>query len=292
MRAVDEHISIALNYYAGQLADHFNCDVVSYTGSIYPAAVTRYREEIEALKGTAARSQDHSKDQLVIVLTSPGGVVETVEKLVQITRHHYADVSFVVPDMAMSAGTVWCMSGDRIWMDYTSSLGPIDPQVQSASGNFVPALGYLDKVDEFIRRSQAGALTTAELVMLKGVDLAELRRYEQARELSITLLKQWLVRYKFKNWTAHRTTNPGTPVTQQEKESRAEQIAKELASNSRWHSHGRMISMPTLKDDLRLEIDDFSLIPNLRASARMYHALLTEYLERSNLPMYVHSARS
>lgn len=291
MRAVDEHISIALNYYAGQLSDYFESDVVSYTGSIYPAAVTRYREEIEALKGAPQRGEKHSKLKLIIVLTSPGGVVETVEKLVQITRHHYDDVSFVVPDMAMSAGTVWCMSGDRIWMDYTSSLGPIDPQVQTANGNFVPALGYLDKVQEFIQRSQAGQLTTAELVMLKGIDLAELRRYEQARELSITLLKQWLVRYKFKNWTHHRTTNAGNAVTQQEKEGRAEQIAKDLASNSRWHSHGRMISMQTLKNDLRLEIDDFSLIPNLRTPARMYHALLTEYVERSNMPMFVHSSR-
>ena len=27
----------------------------------------------------------------------------------------------------MSAGTIWCMSADKIFMDYSSSLGPIDP---------------------------------------------------------------------------------------------------------------------------------------------------------------------
>ena len=148
MQAVDQHITYALNHYSGQLENHFQCDVISYMGPIHPMALTRYREVIEAVKKAPKILADHKLEKLVIVLTTPGGIVETVEKMVEMTRHHYSDVSFVVPDMAMSAGTVWCMSGDRIWMDYASSLGPIDPQVQSqtANGAFVPALGYLDRV--------------------------------------------------------------------------------------------------------------------------------------------------
>ena len=47
----------------------------------------------------------------------------------------------------MSAGTILCMSGDKIFMDYASILGPIDPQVPTPdTGDYVPALGYLDKV--------------------------------------------------------------------------------------------------------------------------------------------------
>lgn len=52
----------------------------------------------------------------------------------------------MVPDCAMSAGTIFCMAGDKIWMGYYSSLGPIDPQVFNGK-NWVPALGYLDKVE-------------------------------------------------------------------------------------------------------------------------------------------------
>lgn len=33
-----------------------------------------------------------------------------------------------------------------------SVLGPIDPQVKNKEGNFVPALGYLDKVNELIEK--------------------------------------------------------------------------------------------------------------------------------------------
>lgn len=66
-----------------------------------------------------------------------------VEKMVEIIRNKYQKVYFVVPDYAMSAGTIFCMSGEKIYMDYSSSLGPIDPQVYNGK-EFVPALAYLD----------------------------------------------------------------------------------------------------------------------------------------------------
>ena len=91
------------------------------------------------------------------------------------------------------------MSGDEIWMDYFSVLGPIDPQVQNKDGRFVPALGYLDKVNELIEKAKNNTLTNAEFLILRDFDLAELRHYEQAKELTITLLKRWLAKYKFKN---------------------------------------------------------------------------------------------
>lgn len=293
MQAVDQHITYALNHYAAQLEGHFQCDLISYMGPIHPMALIRYREVIEALKRAQVKPEGHDPDKLVIVLTTPGGIVETVEKMVEMTRHHYSDVSFVIPDMAMSAGTVWCMSGDRIWMDYASSMGPIDPQVQSqtANGGFVPALGYLDKVNEFIEKANNNNLSAAEVIMLKGLDLAELHRFEQARDLSISLLKQWLVAYKFKNWTNHRTNNPGAPVTEQEKEARAEQIARDLTNNNRWHSHGRMIGMKTLQTVLKLEIDDYSQLAVLRDNVKIYNTLLSEYLERQSYPMIIHSPR-
>lgn len=293
MQAVDQHISRAINQYAERLESHFHCDVIAYMGPIYPYALTSYREVIETLKAAQPKPPGHQTDLLVIVLTTVGGVVETVEKMVQITRHHYQDVSFIVPDMAMSAGTVWCMSGDRIWMDYASSLGPIDPQVQSSNGTggLVPALGYLEKVEEFVEKANNNRLSAAEVVMLKGLDLAELHRFEQAKDLSISLLRQWLVTYKFKNWLFHRTNNPETPVTQVEKESRADQIARNLMDNKKWHSHGRMIGMTTLKHDLRLEIDDYTDVPEVRDNVRVYNSLLAESMDRQGLPLIIHSAR-
>lgn len=77
------------------------------------------------------------------------------------------------------------MSGDNVLMDYFSVLSPIDPQVQNKDGKWVAALGYLDKVNELIEKARSkdvdNQLTQAEFLILKDIDLAELRGYEQAK---------------------------------------------------------------------------------------------------------------
>ncbi len=162
--------------------------------------------------------------------------------MVEIIRANYKEVFFVVPDVAMSAGTILCMAGDRIYMDYSSSLGPIDPQVYNGT-EWVPALGYLDKVEQLLEKAGAGTLTNAEFLILQNQDLALVSRDEQARDLTVTLLKKWLVQYKFRNWKEHESDSQrkGQPVTRAGKEERAEEIARTLADNKLWHSHGRMI---------------------------------------------------
>ena len=90
----------------------------------------------------------------------------------------------------MSAGTLFALSGDKIYMDYSSSLGPVDPQVHNGT-DWVPALGYLDQVEKMIQKSAKGELTDAEALVLKGLDPAMLSKFEQARNLTITLLEKW-----------------------------------------------------------------------------------------------------
>lgn len=261
------------------------CDVIHCYGEIRPALVPQFRDVVEKL---AAR--DGKRGAIGICLTTPGGQAEVVEKLVEIVRHHYDHVYFIVPRMAMSAGTIFCMAGDKIYMDYSSSLGPIDPQVPDREGKYlVPAQGYLDKVAELVEKSRTGDLTPAEYVLFEKQDLAMLRFYEQARDLSITLLKQWLTRYKFKDWAAHRTTNPGAPVTAADKEQRAQEIATLLSNNGHWYSHGRFIGMSTLRDALRLEIDDFGVDRDLQDAVRRYSDVLSDYLNRLGIPSYVYS---
>ena len=66
----------------------------------------------------------NKKNKLLVVLTTTGGSGSAVERYVNILRRHYNEVSFIIPDYAYSAGTIFCMSGDNIYMDYFSVLGP------------------------------------------------------------------------------------------------------------------------------------------------------------------------
>jgi hypothetical protein len=160
------------------------------------------------------------------MLTTLGGSAIEAERAVKVLRHFYSEVNFIVPDCAYSAGTIFCMSGDNIYMDYFGVLGPIDPQIPNKDNILIPAQGYLDKVSEFVEKSKNNHLSEAEIIMLGKVDLADLRSYEQARELAVDLLKRWLVQYKFKNWIKHNTDpdKKDQEVTQEEKIQRAQEI--------------------------------------------------------------------
>lgn len=288
---LDNKIGLFLDFHLKKLKQYFQnkgilTDIMSYTGDIHDAYLTKFRELIEIMVSI----RDENVKTLTIILTTPGGSPVAVEKMVDIIRHYYDEINFIVPNSAMSAGTIFCMAGDKIYMDYSSSLGPIDPQVLKGD-KYVPALGYLDKVNEFIEKSKAGTLSPAEFSMMQELDLAELAQYEQAKDLSIDLLKEWLVKYKFKNWDTHRSdpTKKDNEVTHDEKIERAKDIAEKLSDNSLWHSHGRYIGIKTLQNILKLEIDDYSDNQTLRTPLLEYSNLLTEFVAKNNRRVYFHT---
>lgn len=279
--SIDKALRDLMNNSLLELEAVLDCDVFTYFGQIADGLENGILGIIEDLANTPEK-----RETLAVVLTTYGGSAAAVERFVNIIRHHYKKVIFIVPDCAYSAGTIFCMSGDEIWMDYFSVLGPIDPQVPSKDNKYVPALGYLDKINELIKKAQDGTLTQAEFLILKDFDLAELRGYEQAKELTISLLKKWLVKYKFRNWNNHSN---GDPVTMAEKEARAEEIANKLGDNNEWKTHGRPIDIETLKY-LKLQITDYSDKPE-RESIRSYYKILRDYISRHNFQHFFHTRK-
>ncbi len=248
-----------------------DADVLAFFGPITYGVDDNIRNVVE--------QRQPKKTKLVVVLETSGGYIEVVQRIAETLRYHYAQVEFIVPNYALSAGTVLVMSGDAIHMDYYSMLGPIDPQVAGQDNKLVPALGYLEKYSALVKKSADGELTSAELAYLvQRFDPAQLYSYEQARELSIALLKEWLVKYKFKNWV--KTESKGTKVTKAMREKRATEIAKMLNDSNHWHSHSRGITMPVLRRDLKLKVEDFGKDADLNRSVRAYYRLLRDYMIR------------
>lgn len=280
---VNKALKALLNSTLAELESKIDSDVLTYYGPIVDGNENVLLDIVEDLAKDV-----NKKEQLAIVLTTTGGSAMAVERYVNIIRKHYQKIIFIIPDYAYSAGTIFSMSGGEIWMDYFSVLGPIDPQVKNKEGNFVPALGYLDKVNELIKKAQDNKLTNAEFLILKDFDLAELRAYEQAKELTISLLKKWLVKYKFKNWSTHESN--GAPVTLKEKEKRAEEIAAALGDNKKWKSHGRPINIEEL-EELKLKIEDFSDNDELRNVIRNYYKLLQNYTKTYNFNLFIHTRK-
>lgn len=276
---VDRHTRSMFNTYLGKIEDVLDADVLTIFSPIMPGLENIVKEAVELFQERRSR--------IAIVLDTPGGILEVVERMVDVIRHHYDEVDFLIPDLAMSAGTVFVMAGDRIFMSYFSGLGPIDPQIEK-NGKLIPALGYLTQYERLCKKAEASELNTAELALLDKLDLGELYKFEQARELAHELLTNWLSTYKFKDWNTHRT---GEPVTDDEKVQRAEEIAAVLSDNQRWHSHERVISRETLSTmpELRLKIEKFEDTPELSSAIEAYFGLLNDYVIIEQLPSFVHT---
>ena len=215
------------------------------------------REEIEHLKN------QRSASKLVVMLETGGGYLEVTERIARIFRKHYRRVEFFVPNYAYSAGTILVMSGDEIHMDYHSVLGPIDPQITFGGNTQVSSVGYLAtfyKLIEEINKETDINKVRAEMAQLDKFDPAILSDIEQSIEYSRSLLKEWLPKYKFKDWK--QTERTKKKVGAKKRIERAEEIAEILGDVTRWHSHGRGISLQVLKsEEIKLQVNDYGKKP-------------------------------
>ncbi|MCY4291950.1 MAG: hypothetical protein OXC72_09365 [Roseovarius sp.] len=278
MRPLDEHVKNLLTGGLIKIGDMLNSDVVTIVSPIVPGLELRLRQGVEVL--------GKRKNIVTVILDTPGGVVEVVKRMVTVLRSVYQEVIVIVPDRAMSAGTIFALSADRIMMDHLSCLGPIDPQIER-DGKLVPALSYLNQFERLNEKAKDGQLTSTEYALLSKLDLGELYQFEQARELSIDLLINWLTQYKFKNWKFTETKKD--EVTDKMKEDRAREIAALLNDPEKWHSHGRAIDAKTLRNEVNLKIDNFEEDDELYKVIREYFELLTDYVRQSGHMSFIHT---
>ena len=251
------------------LEDILRSDCLTYVGPIAFFADDAIREAIERIRP--------KKNRLAFILQTDGGFAETARRISDTLRHHYKVVDFIVPNYAMSAGTILALSGDEIHMDYYSVLGPIDPQ-EEVDGKLVPALGYVIRYEALLAKGAQGSLTAEELAVLLNFDQAKLYSIEQGKNLSTALLKEWLVKYKFKDWKVTETHHH--KVTMAMKRARAEEIAKKLNDTELWNSHGLGINRARLERQVGLKINDFGKNKSLNDTLRSYHRLFLDYMTK------------
>ncbi len=232
-----------LHTQAAQLEEALDANVVSAVGRIDTYLEFLIRDALEW-----RNQQREIRSKLVVMLETAGGYVEQADRIVTTLRSFYREVDFIIPNYAFSAGTVLVMSGNEIYMDYFSVLGPIDPQIQvpghiPGQTEWVSASGFLVWYDRLVEKARKGTITTAELqLLLEKFHPAEMYSYEQARNLSHSLVHDWLTKYKF--------------ASEADGNGKAKDIAGKLSDTDRWLSHGRGIPLQTLNAELGLGIQD------------------------------------
>lgn len=205
-----------------------------------------------------------------IILETPGGFAEVVEDLLKNLRKKYDDIAVIVPGYAKSAGTIFAMGTDEILMGVTSALGPIDAQIINANGKHYSAGAFLQGLEN-IKIESKEKLELAYIPILQSISPGEIEHCKNSQDFSQILVREWLCKYKFKNWNIHKSS--GEKVTEEEKMNRAEEIARDLADNHRWKTHAKSLDINDLRG-LRLKITDFSENETLNDAIMRYYTLM------------------
>lgn len=114
-----------------------------------------------------------------LLMHTPGGLVIAAEQIARVLHSHKAGITVVVPQYAMSGGTLLALAADQIILDENAMLGPIDPQL-----NNMPAGAYL----RVLREKEHNAIADETIMM---ADMAE-KATTQVRQTALALLRDKL----------------------------------------------------------------------------------------------------
>jgi len=181
---------------------------------------------------TVIHKLDRSKG-LDLLLHTPGGETAATESLVDYLRSMFGkDIRAIVPQLALSAGTMIACACKEILMGKQSSLGPIDPLYRG-----VPAHGVKEefkRAHDEIKKDHT-KIPIWQPVLAKYTP-AFVGECEKAIEWANEMVKDWLLSGMF----AGRMTKT--------KISKVNKIVKELGDHALSKSHARHLSYKRCRD--------------------------------------------
>lgn len=167
----------------------------------------------------AIHGMDCSKG-LDLILHTPGGNPTATEGIVKYLHNKFDDVRVIVPQMAMSAGTMLACSANQLVLGKHSCLGPFDPQFGG-----VPAYNIMQEFREAKSNLDANPQSKTYWEMqLSRYPAAFFYTVVDAIELSENLVTEWLEKYMF----ASDNTKG--------KKKKIQQIVSQLNANNKSHS--------------------------------------------------------
>lgn len=255
-------------YYSGWLKPGRNQNI-----DINDSDITGFMNAINGL--------DCSKG-LDLILHTPGGNPTATEGIVKYLHSKFGDdIRVIVPQMAMSAGTMLACSAKSIIMGKHSCLGPIDPQYGG-----VPAYNIITEFKEAKNDldNNIQAKSYWEL-QLKKYPAAFFYTVLDAIKLSSTLASEWLTNYMF------------SEEDKVEVSKKVKRIVKTLNANNK--SHSRHFTCDFCKNlGLNIEmLEDDQELQELVLS--VHHAFIitidassaTKIIENQNGTRYITSQR-
>ncbi len=137
---------------------------------------------------------DKSKG-LDLLLHTPGGDMAATESLIDYLRSIFgSDIRAIIPQIAMSGGTIIALSCNKIVMGKESCIGPIDPQFGSMAANGL--LYEFERIRKEIKSDPSNALLWEPI--LRKIQPGFITECENAIDWSKQMAKRFLKTGMFK----------------------------------------------------------------------------------------------
>lgn len=179
--------------------DKFNTNLLCYIALFGHPAGAIAHEDGEIIENIL-RSIEIRGGNLDLLLHTPGGSPESAANIIRVCRSYSKKFRVIVPNAAMSAGTLIAMGADEIIMSDTSKLGPIDPQMIFIQEKGVPLMrpaksfidAYLDLINSTIQCILNNKPATPFLHLLNRQDPSWIIECIRARNATENLAKELL----------------------------------------------------------------------------------------------------
>jgi hypothetical protein len=127
--------------YLQKLHGHTGRNIIAYySGFLSKPGIAQLEINDEDKNGFMMAVHRLERDKgLDLILHTPGGSIASTQSIVHYLQQMFdGNIRAIVPQIAMSAGTMIACSCREIWMAKHSNLGPIDPHL-----NAIPAYGVI-----------------------------------------------------------------------------------------------------------------------------------------------------
>lgn len=191
----------------------------------------------EDIQGFMSALHEIKGDDLDLIIHSPGGSPEATEQIVNYLRSKFKNIRAIIPQNAMSAATMLACACNEIILAKHSALGPIDPQMvirtNTGSTYFIPAQTILDEFDQ--AKNEVIANPALATLWVNRINQYPHGFFQQCAALishAEVMVTDWLNKYMFDN----------------KEENKSKEIAKWLVNAKKHFTHGRPLSILTLKE--------------------------------------------
>lgn len=187
-------IDLLRSKYLSKLNEHTGRNVIAYysgwlqepTGKVPRVYFSISDADMNAFMATV-NNMDRNNG-IDLILHTPGGDLAATEAIVKYLTDMFEDIRVVVPQLAMSAGTMIALASDQILMGKHSSLGPIDPQIGGVAAHAI--VEEFEQAAAHIGNNDPKAPLYAQIIQKYGPALVG--ECQKAIAWSEDLVSQWL----------------------------------------------------------------------------------------------------